>query len=209
MKQTNIGEIKMRYFLFFLLAFFFGSIPFSYIFGKVFAKTDIRKFGKDKNPGATNAFRAGGFWVGFFSLLFDYLKGVFPLYLILTYGKLSLLNTTPLVPFALISIAPVLGHMFTPFLKFRGGKGVDTTFGIWTALTLWEVPVFLGGIFTALFLIKKVFKAKITDTFIVLVSITLLIFFAIFKYRNMHYILTAVINAFLLALGQYKEKLYK
>ena len=198
----------MKYLLLFLVAFFSGSIPFSYIFGKLFLKVDIRDFG-DKNPGAVNAFRAGGFWVGFLSLLFDYLKGAVPLYLILIYGKLNVIERTPALPFALISIAPVLGHVFTPFLKFKGGKGIDTTVGIWSALTLWEVPVFLGGFFTIFLILKKIVKEKITDTLIVIVSMILLIVFVAFRYRSLHYILTAFLNASLLLLGQYREKLFK
>jgi len=132
-----------------------------------------------------------------------------PLYLILIYGKLNVIERTPALPFALISIAPVLGHVFTPFLKFKGGKGIDTTVGIWSALTLWEVPVFLGGFFTIFLILKKIVKEKITDTLIVIVSMILLIVFVAFRYRSLHYILTAFLNASLLLLGQYREKLFK
>jgi acyl phosphate:glycerol-3-phosphate acyltransferase len=45
---------------------------------------------------------------------------------------------------ALIAIAPVLGHAFSPLLRFHGGKALATSFGVWTGLTLWQVPVVLG-----------------------------------------------------------------
>jgi len=45
---------------------------------------------------------------------------------------------------ALVAIAPVLGHAFSPFLGFRGGKALATTFGIWAGLTLWQGPTILG-----------------------------------------------------------------
>ena len=122
---------------------------------------------------------------------------------------MNVIERTPALPFALISIAPVLGHVFTPFLKFKGGKGIDTTVGIWSALTLWEVPVFLGGFFTIFLILKKIVKEKITDTLIVIVSMILLIVFVAFRYRSLHYILTAFLNASLLLLGQYREKLFK
>jgi glycerol-3-phosphate acyltransferase PlsY len=41
-------------------------------------------------------------------------------------------------------LAPLLGHIFSPFLKFRGGKGLSTTFGIWLGLTLWLGPTVFG-----------------------------------------------------------------
>jgi glycerol-3-phosphate acyltransferase PlsY len=44
-----------------------------------------------------------------------------------------------------VALAPILGHAFSPLLSFRGGKAVAVTMGVWTALTLWEVPT-VGGI---------------------------------------------------------------
>jgi glycerol-3-phosphate acyltransferase PlsY len=47
---------------------------------------------------------------------------------------------------AIVALAPVLGHAYSPFLGFRGGKAVAATFGIWTGLTLGEVPLVLGSL---------------------------------------------------------------
>jgi len=115
---------------------------FSYWFGKIKGK-DIRQFG-DGNPGAVNAFKAVGWKIGIPAMLLDYLKGVLPLFFII---RNTTINDFRLIP---IAIAPVLGHAFSPFLKFRGGKTITTTFGVWTALTLWEVPTILGLTFTFL-----------------------------------------------------------
>jgi len=189
----------MRYTFLFLIAFIAGSIPFSYLIGKIFFKVDIRDFGKDANPGPANSFHAVGFALGFPSLLFDYLKGAVPLYFIIDKCKL------PLFPFVLIALAPILGHMFTPFLDFKGGKGVTTTFGVWSALTLWEVPTLLGGIFVIFLFLRKVFKEKITDRMIVVTSMILLVIFVRVVYADIKLTIIAILNWILLVFGQYRE----
>ena len=123
-----------------------GSMPFSFWLGRLILDTDIRRYG-DGNPGAFNAWRAGGRQVGLLALSLDYLKGAIPVGLA-NYG----FGVTGwwLVAAAL---SPVLGHAFSPFLRFRGGKAVAVTFGIWTGLTLWRCPTILGcllGIFYSL-----------------------------------------------------------
>ncbi len=120
-----------------LFAFFCGSLPFSVWIGRLVARADIRRYG-DGNPGATNAWRAGGWRAGVPAILLDYLKGAIPVSLAhFSYG----LSGWALVP---VALAPVLGHAFSPFLRFRGGKAVAATFGAWTGLTLWTGPTVLG-----------------------------------------------------------------
>jgi glycerol-3-phosphate acyltransferase PlsY len=109
---------------------------FSFWIGKLFGY-DIREYG-DGNPGATNAFKAAGIKAGFPSLLLDFLKGAIPLFI--AFWILQI-NDWRLIP---LSIAPILGHSFSPFLKFRGGKAIAVTFGVWSGITLWEIPVVLG-----------------------------------------------------------------
>ncbi|MBC7810436.1 MAG: glycerol-3-phosphate acyltransferase [Burkholderiales bacterium] len=119
------------------LAFVAGSLPFSYWIGRLALKTDIRTRG-DGNPGATNVLRAGGRGWGALALALDCLKGALPVAVanfVLHWDGLAL---------ALVAIAPILGHAFSPFLAFRGGKAVAATFGIWTGLTIWEAPSVLG-----------------------------------------------------------------
>jgi len=112
-------------------------MPFSFWLGRLFLRTDVRRYG-DGNPGATNAWRAGGWRVGLAALLLDYLKGVVPVGLAHFVFQVS---GWALVP---VALAPVLGHAFSPFLRFHGGKAVAATFGIWTGLTLGEIPTLLG-----------------------------------------------------------------
>ena len=125
------------------LGFLLGAMPFSYWLGRLVLHTDIRTYG-DGNPGATNAWRAGTWRVGLPAMLLDYLKGAVPVSL----AHLALgISGWALLP---IALAPVLGHAFSPFMRFRGGKAVAATFGIWTGLLVAEGPLVLG-LFLGLF----------------------------------------------------------
>lgn len=119
------------------IGFLLGAMPFSYWLGRLVLHTDIRLYG-DGNPGAANAWRAGKWRVGVPALLLDYLKGAVPVSLAQGQGGL---HGWVLLP---VALAPVLGHAFSPFLHFKGGKAVAATFGIWTGLTIWEAPTVLG-----------------------------------------------------------------
>lgn len=121
-----------------VLAFLLGSVPFAVWLGRGLQRLDVRAVG-DGNPGAMNAWIAGGWQLGVPVLLLDFLKGAIPV-AVACYGwrwEGGWLAT--------VAIAPVLGHDFSPFLGGRGGKGLATTFGIWTGLTLAEAPLVLGG----------------------------------------------------------------
>ena len=190
----------MLYPILVLINFVVGSIPFSLLLGKVFFRVDIRKFGEDHNPGPANAFKAEGLILGIPSLILDYLKGAVPLYFFIS--KFSL---NPFI-FVILSIAPILGHMFTPFLKFRGGKGITTTFGVWSALTLWKVPTFLGSIFLFFLIIKQFFKEKISDRLIIVTASVLLVVFVFFQFRDPKLTYVSILNSILLIFGQYKEE---
>jgi glycerol-3-phosphate acyltransferase PlsY len=120
-----------------LVGFLSGSLPFSVWIGRLIARTDIRRYG-DGNPGATNAWRAGGWKAGVPALLLDYLKGAVPVSLAHFAAGLS---EWWLVP---VALAPIFGHAFSPFLRFRGGKAIAATFGAWTGLTIWAGPTVLG-----------------------------------------------------------------
>lgn len=99
-------------------------------------RKDIRTYG-DHNPGATNVLRAGGRLSFAAALLLDISKGAAPVgFAHWTLG----IRGTEIVP---IALAPVLGHAFSPFLRFKGGKAVATMGGIWIGLTLLYMPVVL------------------------------------------------------------------
>ncbi len=130
-----------------ILAFLAGSIPFSFILGKLFSTSDIRRVG-DNNPGAVNAWKAGGARVGVAALILDFSKGMLPVMLAVQAGISS-------YTLAVVALAPIAGHAFTPFLGFRGGKAIAVTMGVWTGMTLWEAPVFIGSLFIFFYLFQE------------------------------------------------------
>lgn len=115
--------------LFPLLSYLAGAIPFGLIISHRIAQIDITLKGSG-NIGATNVAREVGIKWGFLTLAFDLLKGFLPLYIAL--NCFSSKNDFLLIS---ISIAVLLGHRFSPFLEFKGGKGVATAFGIFIALS--------------------------------------------------------------------------
>jgi acyl phosphate:glycerol-3-phosphate acyltransferase len=103
--------------------------------GNLLAKKDIRTVG-DGNPGGTNAIKAGGLKAGIPAILLDIGKGFMPVYLAQKYGLVG----WSLIP---VCLAPILGHAFSPFLRFRGGKALGATAGVWMALIgLWVFPIY-------------------------------------------------------------------
>ena len=124
----------MNILLWSLFGFILGSLPFSIWIGNLALQQDIRQVG-DHNPGATNVLRAGGMVWYILALILDITKGALPVGLA-TY--VAGIEDWSLIP---IAIAPPLGHAFSPFLKFRGGKAVAVSLGIWIGLTLWRIPL--------------------------------------------------------------------
>jgi glycerol-3-phosphate acyltransferase PlsY len=123
------------------LAFLCGSLPFSVWLGKILLGLDVRKFG-DGNPGAANAFRTGNKLVGLIVLLLDISKAATPVGW--AYFNLDIRG----IPMVLIAVAPILGHVFSPFLGFRGGKALATALGVWIGLTIWKLslPAVVGAL---------------------------------------------------------------
>ena len=110
-------------------AYLFGSIPTGYLLMRFFRKQDIRTLGSG-NIGATNVLRSGARGLGAATFLLDTLKGCAAVWL----GALVAPALLPGVPVrnveALAALFAVLGHMFPVWLRFRGGKGVATGFGV-------------------------------------------------------------------------------
>lgn len=119
------------------VGFLCGAIPFSVLLARRFAHIELAQIG-DGNPGAANAWRAGGWRIGVPAMGLDFLKGALPVVLARYGGEI---NDGALVP---VALAPVVGHAFSPFLRGRGGKALAVTFGIWCGLTLYEAPLVLG-----------------------------------------------------------------
>lgn len=109
-----------------LAAYLLGSIPFAVIVSRAMGLRDPRSFGSG-NPGATNVLRSGSKAAAIVVLLLDALKGWLPVVLVKRYGADYGLDDGTV---ALVVLAAVLGHMYSVFLRFQGGKGVATWFGV-------------------------------------------------------------------------------
>ncbi|MFM8234489.1 MAG: glycerol-3-phosphate 1-O-acyltransferase PlsY [Holophagaceae bacterium] len=133
-------------FLWMVVAFFLGSIPFGYLFVYWKGKGDIRNFGSG-NIGATNVSRAGGTLLGILTLLCDLLKGSLAVLLVKTWAQSDWVFAAMLLS--------VLGHIYTPWLKFKGGKGVATLCG---ALLVASPKLLLLGllVFIGVFLLSRI-----------------------------------------------------
>lgn len=117
-----------------LLAFFCGSLPFSVWLGRLLLGVDVRRYG-DGNPGAANVFKTGSKLVGLLALILDISKAAAPVGL--AYFNFNIRG----LEMFLIAVAPILGHAFSPFLNWRGGKAIAAAFGVWIGLTLWKVSL--------------------------------------------------------------------
>ena len=126
--------------VFFLGAFFLGSIPSAYLTGRLLKNIDIREHGSG-NVGATNVFRVLGKGPGAAVFFLDFLKGAAPVAVFLAFFAPG--SHRELLALA-VGLAAVLGHMFTPFLGFKGGKGMATGAGV------------IGASFPALFAVSLI-----------------------------------------------------
>ncbi len=180
-----------------IIAFLFGSFPTAILAGKIMKKIDIREYGSG-NAGATNVVRVLGWKAGLMVLLIDMLKGFIPVFWIAAWIHPQ---TDTLVYFQILAaIAAIVGHIWTIFAGFKGGKGVGTSAGVFLALLplplLIALAVFilivaltryvsLGSILAALFFVlvvilqKYVFQVGIPDIlFYLSITVTVLIWYA-------------------------------
>lgn len=102
-------------------AFLAGSVPFGLVLVKLAGKGDVRAHGSG-NIGATNVSRVGGKALGIVTLLLDIAKGWLPVWLAMRFGM-------GFAGVSLVALCAVAGHVFTPWLRFKGGKGVATALG--------------------------------------------------------------------------------
>ena len=132
--------MSVQQYLYPLLAYFLGSIPFGLIFSELFGSGGLREKGS-KNIGSTNVLRTQGKLLGAMTLVCDFSKAFIPCYFF---------DAGDLVCNLLILVAPTIGHMFPIWLKFKGGKGVATFLGTIGAIS-WAVLLGAGLIWGAVF----------------------------------------------------------
>lgn len=112
------------------VSYLIGSIPTAYIFGKLYRGIDIRQYGSG-NVGATNVFRVLGKGPGIIVLVIDIAKGVVAMTLVA-----NMFGLNNILSYVLLGIAVVVGHNWTVFLQFKGGKGMATSLGVLIGLTI-------------------------------------------------------------------------
>ena len=189
----------MLYILFFTGVFLIGSIPFGLIIGHHWLKLDIRKEGSG-NIGMTNVMRVGGKWAGILTFLLDFGKGATAVLI----AKIFFLNSdlkpeNQILLLNLSGFLVVLGHVYSVFLKFKGGKGISTLFGvlsilhftigltsviIWVIIFKWKNISSLSGI-TMLFALPFLFlfvpwiknESPVYTVFLIFLMLSLLLLF--------------------------------
>lgn len=142
------------------VAYLLGSIPVGYLLVRLFRHQDIRSVGSG-NIGATNVLRSGGKGLGAATFLLDMLKGCFAVWLGGVIGALLMPGTPMRSAQALAALCAVLGHMFPVWLRFRGGKGVATGFGVFLVAAPWAALAAISVFAIILFLSRYVSLASI------------------------------------------------
>ncbi len=140
-------------FLVFILSFLFGSIPFGYLIGKI-KGIDVREHGSG-NIGATNVSRVLGKKYGLLVLFLDSLKGALAV-------LISKLLGLPVEYQVLAGISAIAGHCFSPWLGFKGGKGVATALGAFLLISPLTTLVSFLIFLTVLILTRYVSLSSIT-----------------------------------------------
>ncbi|MCD7761465.1 MAG: glycerol-3-phosphate acyltransferase [Clostridiales bacterium] len=131
-----------------VLGYLSGSVLFARLGERLFHRGGVIDASPDRNPGTFNAFQYGGFWCGVFTLCGDLFKGLIPVWLYVA-GSGGLPWHDPWL--SLVMAAPVLGHIFPVFYRFKGGKGIATTFGCLLGLLPEIRPVAIFAVFFLLF----------------------------------------------------------
>ena len=186
----------MYIFLTILMSYILGSIPFALVIGKVFFKKDIRQYGSG-NLGGSNTGRVLGKKIGLLVMILDLLKAV----IAITLTKIIISQTNPnLVNLSiyLSSAFVLLGHCYTCFANFKGGKAVASTFGI---LLITNIYIFLICITLYVIFLKicKLVSLSSIIIFFIAAILTLIPFFRESPLLNINFDLYYSLTLFLIA----------
>ena len=140
-------------------SYLLGSIPFGLIITKLFLRKDIREIGSG-NIGATNVLRTGNKFLAIFTLILDLLKGYLSIILTLKYNDELIL---------LSALFCLLGHVFSIWLKFKGGKGVATFVGILLAFSINYFLIFILIWISILLIFRYSSLSSIVATFSIII----------------------------------------
>ena len=149
-------------------AFLLGAGPFGLVVAKTFKGIDPRKAGSG-NIGSTNVARLCGWPCGLLTLFCDIMKGTLPVLIAVYLLPDQFMQS-------LVALAAVLGHIKSPFLGFKGGKGVATTIGALIPLAFLPLLCAVACFFVVVFITRYVSLSSMT------MSVALVIFYAVFGY---------------------------
>jgi glycerol-3-phosphate acyltransferase PlsY len=140
---------------FFIFIFLLGSIPFGLLISRYWLKIDIRQEGSG-NIGMTNVMRVGGKIPGIMTFLLDFGKGSLAVLLAQTAFPVSeIAPEAQLLYPSLTGVVVVCGHVFSVFLRFKGGKGISTLFGV-LAVLHFSIGLSAALVWAGIFLWKKI-----------------------------------------------------
>ena len=147
-----------------VLAYLMGAFPTAYLLGRWLGGVDIRGIGT-RNPGALNAYRQIGRRAGLVVLVVDTGKGAMAIFVGQRLG-------VPDLALYAAALAATLGHNFSPFQRFRGGKGAATVLGI-SAIMLWEITALTVVLGAVMFTLTRHALWSITVVFLALNALTI------------------------------------
>lgn len=172
------------YILILLFSYLLGSIPNALWIGKVFKNMDIREYGSG-NLGSTNAARVLGYRYGILTLMLDVLKGLIPVYLVtLYYPDKNILHV-------LVAMSCIIGHSYSVFINFQGGKAVATSLGVVIIISPKSVLFLLGLFFMIVLITGYVSVASMSVASILPITVY------IFNNKDIDYTLFAIFIAIL------------
>lgn len=155
----------MAEFLWIICTYLLGAVPYGLVIGRAFCGVDPRTAGSH-NVGATNVARLCGFPWGVATLACDILKGALPVWAALH------INPDP-VFVTLVALAAVLGHVFSCFMDFRGGKAVATSIGVFLPLAFW--PLLAACLLCVLVIWRSGFVSLGSLTLVIVLPLLLLV----------------------------------
>ena len=164
-------------------AYFLGSLPSGYLIGRWVGNIDIRTVGS-QNIGATNVARCLGFKWGLLVLIIDVTKGALPVMVALTMPSGD--SEWSLLTVSMVALAAFFCHLSSPFLRFRGGKGVATAFGISLVLVPKAALIALLIFLIVIWLWRYVSLGSLTS------SLTLPVWTALSGYHPLYIGLTSI-----------------
>ncbi|OQY10423.1 MAG: acyl-phosphate glycerol 3-phosphate acyltransferase [Marinitoga sp. 4572_148] len=180
-------------FFYLILAYIIGSVPFSFIFPYFLTGKDVRKYGS-KNVGTSNAVYTTNMKVGILCLIGDFSKGYIVYYLFDQILKADNIYVS------LASLMVIIGHNWSIFLKFKGGKGIATLWGVLMAYNPVVGLLFAGISATITFITKYIALGNIMSLFIIMIL-------SYFKMFNMNPLLLTFM--FLIILPKHIENLVR